>query len=97
VVDAFIRAADPGGPGAGRTAGKRFVIGTGVGVTDVELHREVARAAGGAPEPEFAPPRLGDLPAMVVDSSAAAEVLGWRPRTSLAEGLALTVKAMRET
>jgi nucleoside-diphosphate-sugar epimerase len=34
---------------------------------------------------------------MVVDSSAAAEVLGWRPRTSLAEGLALTVKAMRET
>ena len=97
VVDAFIRAADPGGPGAGRTAGKRFVIGTGVGVTDVELHREVARAAGGAPEPEYAPPRLGDLPAMVVDPGAAADVLGWHPRTSLAEGLALTVTAMRET
>jgi UDP-glucose 4-epimerase len=104
VVDAFVRAAgpagpagEPAGPAAGRAAGRRFVIGTGVGVTDVELHREVARAVGGAPEPEYGAPRLGDLPAMVVDPAAAAQVLRWRPRTSLAEGLALTVAAMRET
>jgi UDP-glucose 4-epimerase len=97
VVDAFVRAADPVGDRADSAAGRRIVIGTGVGVTDVELHREVARAVGGAPEPEYAPPRLGDLPAMVVDPGVAGEVLGWRPRTSLAQGLALTVAAMRET
>jgi UDP-glucose 4-epimerase len=89
VVDAMVRAAGP------VAAGRRLNIGTGRGVTDVELNRAVAEAVGGAPEPEFAPARLGDLPAMVVDAGAAAEALGWRPRTMLAEGLALTVAAMR--
>ncbi|MEH1127925.1 NAD-dependent epimerase/dehydratase family protein [Micromonospora sp. CPCC 206061] len=90
VVDAFVRAAGPA------AAGQRINVGTGRGVTDLELHRAVAEAVGGAPEPQRAPPRLGDLPAMVVDASAAAEILGWRPRTSLADGLAHTVAALRD-
>jgi UDP-glucose 4-epimerase len=88
-VDAFVRACGP------VASGQRLNLGTGVGVTDLELNRAVAQAAGGAPEPEFAPPRLGDLPHMVVDASMAADVLGWSPRTPLAEGIARTVEAMR--
>jgi UDP-glucose 4-epimerase len=90
VVDAMIRASAP------VAAGRRLVIGTGVGTTDLELHQAVAAAVGGAPEPEFAPARLGDLPTMVVNASEAARVLGWRPRVSLAEGIERTVSAMRE-
>jgi UDP-glucose 4-epimerase len=90
VADAFVRAARP------VAAGQRILVGTGAGVTDVELNRAVAQAIGGAPEPAYAPPRLGDLPAMVVDAGAAAQLLGWQPRTPLAEGLRRTVLAMRE-
>jgi UDP-glucose 4-epimerase len=90
VVDALVRAAEP------VASGERLIIGTGVGTTDLSLHRAVAEAAGGAPEPELAPARLGDLPHMVVDSSYAAQVLGWKPQVSLAEGLARTLAAMRQ-
>jgi UDP-glucose 4-epimerase len=97
VVDAFVRAA-AAGPVAGGSvaAGRRIAIGTGEAVTDLALNRAVAAAVGGAPEPEYAPARLGDLPEMVVDAGAAAELLGWRPRTPLAEGLRRTVAALRD-
>jgi UDP-glucose 4-epimerase len=89
-VDAFVRAAGPAGDGM------RLNIGTGVAVTDLELNRAVAAAVGGAPEPSFAPSRRGDIPAMVVDASLAASVLGWRPRTPLVDGLAHTVASFRQ-
>ena len=88
-VDAFVRACGP------VASGLRLNLGTGVAVTDLDLNRAVARAVGGAPEPEYAPPRLGDLPHMVVDAARAREVLGWKPRTSLDEGIGHTVAAMR--
>lgn len=88
-VDAFIRAAGPDG------SGLRLNIATGVETTDLELHRAVAAAVGGAPEPTFAPARLGDLPHMVVDSSAATRVFGWQAQVGLKEGLARTVESMR--
>ncbi|MEW2358380.1 NAD-dependent epimerase/dehydratase family protein [Spirillospora sp. NPDC029432] len=85
VVDAFARAAgDQGGGG-------RFNVGTGLQTTDRELHSLVAAAAGAPDEPEFAPPRLGDLPAMAVDPEATRAGLGWAPRVALREGLAETV------
>src|SRR5690606_11723901 len=90
-VDGFVRAADPAADGL------RLNVGTGQPVTDLELHRVVAEAVGSSAAPEFAPPRLGDLRAMVVDASEAARVLGWRPRTTLAEGLARTVEAFAVT
>jgi UDP-glucose 4-epimerase len=68
-----------------------------VATTDLRLHETVAAAVGVASQPEFAPPRLGDLPHMAVDASAARRVLGWTPRTPLAEGIARTVEAMRST
>ncbi|MGI5167703.1 NAD-dependent epimerase/dehydratase family protein [Spirillospora sp. CA-253888] len=85
VADAFARAAGERGGGA------RLNVGTGLQTTDRELHTLVARAAEAADEPEFAPPRLGDLPAMAVDPAATREVLGWEPRVELREGLVETV------
>ncbi|WP_067490300.1 NAD-dependent epimerase/dehydratase family protein [Actinomadura hibisca] len=85
VVDAFARAAGEKG------GGERFNVGTGLQTTDRELHTLVARAAEAADEPESAPPRLGDLPAMSIDPAATREVLGWEPRVELREGLVETV------
>ncbi|MBW8486265.1 NAD-dependent epimerase/dehydratase family protein [Actinomadura parmotrematis] len=85
VVDAFARAAGEAGGGG------RFNVGTGRQTTDRDLHALVAGAAGAPDDPAFAPPRLGDLPAMAVDPSATERDLGWTARTPLAEGLAATV------
>ncbi|MEU6746154.1 NAD-dependent epimerase/dehydratase family protein [Spirillospora sp. NPDC046719] len=84
VVDAFARATGEAGGGG------RFNVGTGLQTTDRDLHALVAAAVGAPDEPDFAPPRLGDLPAMAVDPGPTREALGWEPRVSLADGLAET-------
>ncbi|MFB4311559.1 NAD-dependent epimerase/dehydratase family protein [Actinomadura sp. GTD37] len=90
VVDAFARAAgDAGG-------GRRFNVGTGLQTSDRDLHTLVAEAAGAPDDPEFAAPRLGDLPAMSVDPRATREALGWAPGTALPDGIAATVAWARE-
>jgi UDP-glucose 4-epimerase len=89
VADALMRA-------CGEVAdGMRIIVGTGIAVTDLELHGIMAEVIGVPNEPEIAPARLGDLPHMVVDASLAREVLGWAPKTKLREGLARTVASLR--
>ncbi len=85
VVDAFVRACGREGDG------RRFNLGTGIQTTDRRLHSLIADAAGAPDKPGFAPPRLGDLPAMAVDPAHAHEGLGWQPRVDLAAGLKITV------
>ncbi|MCW2889017.1 MAG: UDP-glucose 4-epimerase [Streptosporangiaceae bacterium] len=85
VVDGFAKACGEQG------GGRRFNIGTGVQTTDRDLHSLVAEVVGVADDPGFAPPRLGDLPAMSVDPGPARDGLGWEPATGLREGLAATV------
>lgn len=90
VVDAFVRAAgDVGG-------GQRFNVGTGIETSDRQLHTAVANAVGGPDDPEFHPDRLGDLRRSCLDVSSAAEVLGWRPRVQLEEGVRRTVEYFRK-
>jgi UDP-glucose 4-epimerase len=89
VVAAFVAASgDKGG-------GRRFNIGTGVQVSDRELHSLVAKAAGAADDPEFAPARLGDVRASALDNTAAQQGLGWRPEVDIAEGVRRTVDYFR--
>ncbi|MFV0495772.1 GDP-mannose 4,6-dehydratase [Mycobacterium sp.] len=89
VVDAFVRAsADAGG-------GQRFNVGTGTETSDRQLHSVVAAAVGGPDDPEYHPPRLGDLKRSCLDIGLAAEVLGWRPQVELEEGVRRTVEYFR--
>ena len=59
------------------------------------LYARLCSALGLAREPEYADARPGDVRRSVLDNRRARAVLGWAPRTSLEEGLALTVQSMR--
>lgn len=89
VVDAFVKAAAPVGDG------QRFNIGTGVETSDRQLHSAVAGAVGAPDDPEFHPPRLGDLKRSCLDIGLAEQVLGWRPRVRLDAGVRRTVEYFR--
>jgi len=90
VVDAFVKASgDAGG-------GQRFNIGTGIETSDRQLHSAVAAAVGAPDDPEFHPPRLGDLKRSCLDIGLAARVLGWEPKVQLDDGVRRTVEYFRE-
>ncbi|MFF4624370.1 NAD-dependent epimerase/dehydratase family protein [Nonomuraea jabiensis] len=89
VVDGFVQALGQ------RGNGRRFNLGTGIQTTDRRLHSLIADAAGAQDKPGFAPPRVGDLPAMAVDPVPAHEGLGWQPRTDLPTGVKKTVEWAR--
>jgi UDP-glucose 4-epimerase len=82
VVDALLAA-------AGHDGGT-FNVGTGEELSVLDLHRACAAVAGVDAEPKLEDPRLGDVRRSVLDVSLAERELGWRPRTSLDEGLRAT-------
>jgi len=79
-VRAFLAAADAGRPGT-------WNIGTGLQTSVLDLLATVAEAAGRPMAPEFGEHRPGDLPHSAVDPGLAADDLGWRPVTRLADGV----------
>jgi UDP-glucose 4-epimerase len=85
VVEAVLAA---GGQEAGT-----FNVGTGVETSVNGLFEACRAVAGVAAEAAHAPARPGDVRRSVIDVSLAAETLGWRPATALAEGLRLTWSA----
>ena len=90
VVDAFVRASGEAG------SGQRFNAGTGIETSTRQLHSAIAAAAGAPDEPEFHPPRLGDVRRSCLDNGRAAAVLGWKPQVLLVDGIARTVDYFRE-
>ena len=73
--------------------GEVYNVGCGRRTTLRELMDEVARAAGvDGIEPDYQPPRPGDVRHSQADISKAARLLGWTPRVGLAEGIAATVE-----
>jgi UDP-glucose 4-epimerase len=70
--------------------GGTFNVGTGEETSVNELFEACRRVAGADAEAEHAAPRPGDVLRSVLDVSRAERELGWRPRSSLAEGLRAT-------
>jgi UDP-glucose 4-epimerase len=70
-------------------------IGTGEETSVLELASALRRLGGAESfEPELAPPRAGEVQRVSIDASRAERELGWRPATSLDEGLRLTLDAV---
>ena len=84
VVHALVLAADRG-------AGERCNIGTGERITVNQLFRALSAATGYEHEPVHAEPREGEVRHSVLDARHAGRVLGWKPWTTLEEGLAATL------
>lgn len=80
VVRAFVAAADAGRPGI-------WNIGTSIETSVLELIETIGEIAGRTVTPQFAPPRPGELLRSAVACRLAERDLGWRPLTSLADGM----------
>jgi UDP-glucose 4-epimerase len=85
VAHAFVLASERG-------SGETVNIGTGIETTTNDLFGIVAEAAGSTVDAVHGPPRAGDVPRSALDPSKAAEVIGWTPWTSVADGLRRTVR-----
>jgi UDP-glucose 4-epimerase len=88
VVHAFVMSMDRGD-------GRRYNIGTGEQTSVNELFAEVAQVTGYAGRAEHAEPRTGELRHIALDTRLAAAELGWKPWTTLREGLVETVEWLR--
>ena len=85
VVDATLSAATA--PGA---AGNICNIGCGDPKTVLDLIAAVSRVAGRPLEPEFAPPRVGDVKHSFADIALARKLLGYEPCVGFDEGIGRT-------
>jgi UDP-glucose 4-epimerase len=91
VVDAFVRATEKGN-------GLLCNVGTGTETSVQQLFDTMARLTGFKGQARYEPPRSGELRRSVLDPGRAAIHLGWKPWTSLEEGLGRTLehfKALR--
>jgi UDP-glucose 4-epimerase len=80
---------------AGSEATGPVNIGTGIETNVLELTEALGRLGGVESfEPEFAPPRAGEVQRITLDASRAESELGWSPSVSLDEGLRLTLAAV---
>lgn len=85
VVDAFARA-------AGRGGGLVCNVGTGTETSVNRLYRVMADIAGVEADPRYAPARPGELRRNALDPGRAGIQLGWRPWTSLEEGVRAVIE-----
>lgn len=87
VVDGNLRAASADG-----VSGKVYNVACGGSINLLDLLKELSRLLGKPFDPEFAPPRTGDVKHSWADVSAAERELGYRVSVDLNEGLRRTVE-----
>jgi UDP-glucose 4-epimerase len=78
---------------AGRSGGV-YNVGTGLETSVNELHALCGEVAGSTLEPEYVPPRAGEVLRSVLDPSLAARELGWQAKVSLETGLGATRQSL---
>jgi UDP-glucose 4-epimerase len=79
-----------------RDAVGTFNIATGDGVSVRDLARVIGELGGMTREPVFEKPRPGDIRESVADISRAWDVMGYRPRVHLVDGLRETMEWFRD-
>ena len=72
--------------------GKLFNIGTGTETSIQHLYKEMALAVGIDSEAKNAAERPGEIERSSLNPSLAEKILGWKPQTSLREGVHSTLK-----
>jgi UDP-glucose 4-epimerase len=82
---------------AGATATGAINVGTGIETDVLDLVAALAGLEDGSFEPNFAPPRKGEVQRIAIDPSRAQAELGWRAETPLAEGLQITLGSLATT
>lgn len=77
--------------------GQVFNICSGDEIRIIDLVEVLMDLFPGAPAPEFAPPRSGDIYRSVGNPAKAEKILGFKTQTSLEDGLRAVVDWMKET
>src|SRR5262249_35095352 len=80
LAEAHILAADRLSDGGAKTL--QLNLGTGQGLTVLQVLKAVERATGSPVPHVIHPRRAGDAVALYSDTTKVAEMLGWRPRMS---------------
>ncbi|HLF40771.1 MAG TPA: NAD-dependent epimerase/dehydratase family protein, partial [Acidimicrobiia bacterium] len=88
VVDAFARARNAAG-------GELANVGTGTETSVNRLFAVMAELTGFTGEARYAPARTGELARSALDPAHLGELTGWKPATSLEEGLRKTLAWFR--
>ena len=71
-------------------------IGTGVETSDRDIFDAIARALGYSSSPIYTSVRPGEIQRICLDWSKAEQELGWRPKTTLKDGIAKTVSYFKK-
>jgi UDP-glucose 4-epimerase len=79
-----------------RGSGGSFNIGTGKETSIREIFDLMAEVAGYGQQPNFGPPRKGDVVRIVLDPGRAQSELGWRAEMPLFDGLSRTFQFFRD-
>lgn len=87
VAEATFAAATRPLPPVGRLDARGFNIGTGVGTPVIDIANALLAASGADVGIEYAPRRAGEQQQSFLDASKAADLLGWKATTGLADGL----------
>lgn len=90
VVQANLLAAERPG-----VAGRVFNAANGKSITLLELLAAINQVLGTRVEPEFAPPRPGDIRESMADIAAARSLLGYQPQVDFSTGLKRSIEYYR--
>ncbi|MBW1987205.1 MAG: NAD-dependent epimerase/dehydratase family protein [Deltaproteobacteria bacterium] len=74
-----------------------FNVGSGYGLSLLELLEAIEEITGHPPQVEFKPSRPLDVPVNILDCRRIGALLGWRPQTTFAEGLQRTWQWLQQT
>jgi len=79
-----------------RVKNKMFRLGSGKSTSIKEIYDAIVRLMGVTPDPVVKPRPAGDPPVVTLADWSEAKALGWKPKTSLEEGLRAQIVWMRE-